>query len=122
MGRGRSRVKTNVTGLEEVLRKIGAEGAAKLINEVDEVVERVTLEMINEAKDEAPIDTGRLKNSIHLYGRQKKLSRVFGSDLEYATRQEYEHSTKKGFFRKAIWNNRTQLRDDVREVIKRHDS
>lgn len=116
MARGRSTVR--VHGVDEVLRRLGEEGAREMVDKIDEVVERRTLMMVNDAKIGAPIDTGLLKNSIHLYGRQMKMSRVFGSNVEYATKQEYTHATKKGFFRKAVWNHREKLREDVREVIR----
>jgi hypothetical protein len=112
---------TAAKGLEEVLKKIGKEGAKKLTEELDGITEIHALKAINEAKENAPRRDGFLKNSIHLYGRQMKLSRLFGSDRPYATRQEYEHATKKGFFRKAMWNRREPYRKDIQDAIKRLD-
>lgn len=113
------RVKVKVEGLEEVLRKLGEEGAKSLIEELDGITEKHGLLAVNEAKENAPRRDGFLKNSIHFYGRQMKMSRLFGSDRPYAARQEYEHATKKGFFRKALWNRREPFREEIREAIKK---
>lgn len=109
-----------VTGVEEVLRRLGREGAEQLAEEIDGIVERKTLQAINEARGNAPRDTGKLKNSIDMVDQETApMKRVFGSDVPYATRQEYEHATKKGFFRKAVWNARTPLREEIRDAINR---
>lgn len=109
-----------VTGLDEVLRTLGRAGAEALAEEIDGVVERKTFEMINDARTMAPRKTGQLANSIDMVDQETKpMSRTFGSDLPYATRQEYEHATQKGFMRKAIWNNRTPLRDEIKDAIRR---
>jgi hypothetical protein len=113
------RIKVKVDGLDEVLRQLGREGAASLIEELDDVTEKHGLMAVNEAKENAPRRDGFLKNSIHFYGRQSKMSRLFGSDRPYAARQEYEHATKKGFFRKALWNRREPFREEIRETIER---
>jgi hypothetical protein len=116
-------INVRVTGVEEVLRRLGEQGARQLVQEIDEVTERAVRTMANEAADNAPVKTGKLAASIP--PSVEKLGEMkwqFGSDVEYATRQEYEHSAKKGFFRKALWNNREQFRNDVREVIQHHDS
>lgn len=112
-----------VTGVQEVLRRLGEQGARQLAQEIDEVTERTVRTMANEAATNAPHKTGKLAASIPpSVEKVGEMKWQFGSDVEYATRQEYEHSTKKGFLRKAVWNNRDQFRQDVREVIDNHDS
>lgn len=116
-------VNVRVSGVEEVLRRLGDQGARQLAQEIDEVTERTVRTMANEAATNAPVKTGKLAASIPpSVDKVDEMKWHFGSDVEYATRQEYEHSTKKGFFRKAVWGNREQFRTDVREVIRRHDS
>lgn len=111
-----------VSGVEEVLRKLGEQGAKELAQEIDQVTERIVRTMANEAADNAPVKTGKLAASIPpSVGKVGEMKWQFGSDVEYATLQEYEHATKKGFLRKAIWDNREQFRQDVREVVNRHD-
>lgn len=120
MARG---LNVSVTGVQEVLRRLGEQGARQLAQEIDEVTERTVRTMANEAAENAPYKSGKLASSIPpSVEKVDEMKWQFGSDVEYATRQEYEHSAKKGFFRKALWNNREQFRTDVREVIQRHDS
>ena len=107
-------------GVEEVLRKLGAKGAQEFAKEIDQIVEKHALNIVNNARRNAPIDTGALKNSIDVY-EEGELYRVIGSDRPYAQRQEYEHKTKKGYFRKALWNEREPFRKDVQDAIKRLD-
>jgi Bacteriophage HK97-gp10, putative tail-component len=109
------------TGVDEVLRKLGAEGARELTKELDRIVEKHALKVVNEARNNAPIDTGALKNSIDIY-EKGELYRVVGSDRPYARRQEYEHKTKKGYFRKALWNEREPFRKDIKDAIERLDN
>lgn len=112
-----------VTGVEEVLRRLGEQGARELAREIDQVTERTVRTMANEAAGNAPVKTGKLAASIPpSVEKVGEMKWQFGSDVEYATRQEYEHATKKGFLRKAVWDNRDQFRQDVREVIDNHDS
>jgi hypothetical protein len=119
----RGNVNVRVTGVEEVLRMLGEQGAQQLAHEIDRAVERKVRTMANEAATDAPVKTGKLAASIPpSVEKLEEMKWRFGSDVEYATRQEYEHATKKGFMRKAVWNNREQLRQDVREVIDNHDS
>lgn len=113
------RIKFKVTGVEEVMKKLGSAGAKDLENSLDRIVETNALKIANQAKENAPHKDGFLKRSIRLYGRPAKLARTIGSNLPYATRQEYEHATKKGYFRKAIWSGREPLRKDIMDEIKK---
>lgn len=110
---------SGVTGVNEVLRKLGTDGARELTNDLDRVVEINALKIVNEAKKNAPRRDGLLKNSINIYGKKVKLMRTIGSDRPYARRQEYEHTTKKGYFRKALWNGREPFRKDIQDAIKK---
>jgi hypothetical protein len=112
--------KIKAQGVEEVLRKLGAKGAQEFAKEIDQIVEEHALNIVNNARHNAPIDTGALKNSIDIY-EEGELYRVVGSDRPYAQRQEYEHATKKGYFRKALWNEREPFRKDIQDAIERLD-
>lgn len=108
-----------MTGVDEVLKRLGKEGAKSLEGRLDLIVEKNAINIVNEAKENAPIRDGHLKRSIRLYGRPARLKRTIGSDREYAQRQEYEHPTNKGFFRKALWKGREPFRKDIRDEIKK---
>ncbi len=114
------KVKIKTSGVDEVMRQLGRKGARELAGELEGVVEDHTLEMANEAADNAPYKSGALANSIvQSVEKEAPLTWRFGSDRAYATRQEYEHETKKGFFRKALWRGRQPFRDAINEAIKR---
>lgn len=91
---------------------------AEILRELDNETEKAALRIVNEARVEAPRDTGALANSINVYER-KPLLRVVGSNLPYAARQEYEHASKRGFFRKAIYKERIKFREAIEAVLKK---
>lgn len=105
----------SVSGLQDVLRALDS---SSLERDIDRITETYARKMANEAAQNAPVDTGRLRNSFPP-SVQKESPGVwsFGSDLPYATRQEYEHRTKKGFVRKAVWNNREPYRNKIRQRL-----
>jgi len=113
-------VKAN--GVEAVLRKLGSEGAKRLADDLDIVVEKQALMTVNDAKNNAPQKDGNLKRSIKLYGKPVKLSRTIGSNMPYAQRQEYEHKSRKGYFRKALWKRREPFRKAIESEIKKLDN
>lgn len=113
------RISANIQGLDEVLRRLGSAGARQLESELDRIVEEHAISIVNEAKENAPERDRFLKRSIKLYGRPVKLQRTIGSNMPYAQRQEYEHATKRGYFRKAMWNGREPFRQDITGAIRR---
>lgn len=109
------------SGVSEAIEKLG--DPTELIKELDRVTEKHTRLMANESADNAPVKTGRLASSIPKSVEQEaEMSWIFGSDVEYATRQEYEHASKKAFFRKSLWNGRTPYRDEINETIARRSN
>lgn len=85
-----------------------------------DVVEEYTDYMAAQASDNAPIDTGALKADIlSSVEREAPLSRIFGSDLPYAQRQEYEHKTKNAYFRRAIWQYEQPFYQAIRRALDR---
>lgn len=113
------RFSVRANGVEEVLRRLGTRGATVLAEELDTIVEEQALLTVNDAKGHAPIKDGFLKRSIKLYGKPVKLSRTIGSNRPYAQRQEYEHETHKGYFRKALWSRREPFRKAIQEEIEK---
>src|SRR5690625_4784203 len=86
----------------------------------DKVTEAYTGKIAHEPGGYAPTDTGELRaNPIASPHRLAPASWQFGGTLAYTRRQEYENKTKKGFIRKAVWNNRTPYRERLREEIAR---
>src|SRR5690625_3003683 len=113
------RMNVNVSGLDKVMKDFSLAGI-KAQGNADKVTETYTRKMANEAGKQAPVDTGDLRaNLIASPHRLAPASWQFGGTLPYTRRQEYEHRTKKGFIRKAVWNNRTAYRERLREEIER---
>lgn len=107
-------------GIRDVIEQLGSDAARELWDELDKDVERNAIKIANQAAENAPVKTGKLAGSIPpSVKRVRKAKFIFGSDVPYATRQEYEHDTKKAFFRRALWAGRVPLRDDIKRTIKR---
>ncbi|NWQ40391.1 HK97 gp10 family phage protein [Bacillus sp. EB106-08-02-XG196] len=100
------------------MRRLSDEAARDLVADIDIITERTVRTMANEAATNAPVKTGKLAASIPpSVEKLDDMAWQFGSDVEYATRQEYEHASKKGFFRKAVWDNREKFRQAVQRRI-----
>lgn len=114
------KVKANQRELNDVLDKLGKRGAVDLMRELDEITEKHTMQMANKAAEGSPWKSGKLAGSIPASVKKLTVGKwTFGSDAAYARRQEYEHKSKKGFFRRAIWNGRNPFRDAIKTAIKR---
>lgn len=111
-----------VTGLEETLRKLDKQLGQQAIDDIDNITEAYAKKMAAESAEMAPLKDAFLKNSIASSPQVSNDDiRVweYGSNLPYATRQEYEHKTNKAFIRKSVWNNREQYRAAIRKRISR---
>lgn len=108
-----------IDGLGDVLKMFDQVGGEQAQADVDKITEAYTRKMASESAEMAPVDTGALKNSLASSPRQAPEPHTWqwGSDKEYATRQEYEHKTKKAFVRKAIWTNENDYVDAVKRRI-----
>jgi hypothetical protein len=107
-------------GIADVLKMFDNVSANEAVRDIEKITETYARKMASEAADMAPVKTGRLKNSLAASPRKaddEELTWVWGSDLPYATRQEYEHKTKKAFVRKAIWSNENDYVDAVKRRI-----
>lgn len=111
-----------ILGGDALEKKFREFAGTKTLETVDKVTETYARKMANEAAEAAPVDQNLLAPNIAASPeRDNGLKGVwtFGSTLEYGRRQEYEHKTKKGFIRKAVWNNRTPYREAIlREITK----
>ena len=92
--------------------KIIENNKKKVMAESDEAIERalsiVGMQVENYARNNAPVDTGRLKNSITSTTDANKLSVTIGTNVDYAPYQELGTSKMKacnggrGFLRPAV--------------------
>ena len=111
------KMNVKVQGVDKVINSFTLRGT-KARMRADKVTETYTRKMANESTEMAPVKTGDLRASIA--ASPEKLDDAlwqYGSDLPYAVIQEYTHATKKGFIRKAVWNNRTPYREALRREV-----
>ena len=110
------KINVNITGVDELSKKIEGVSGQVALNNADKITETYARKMANESATSAPVDSGDLRASI--VASPRKLEQgvwEYGSELAYARRQEYEHSSRKGFIRKSVWNNRTPYRNAIRK-------
>ena len=77
-----------IEGLDRLRRKLGVLNDAERAAARTEV-KRGALHIQAEAKRRAPVDTGRLRNSITHEERDDGLAAVIGTNVEYAPYQEF---------------------------------
>lgn len=107
----------SMTGINEIMKDFSLAGM-KAQGNADRVTETYTRKMANEAGANAPVDSGDMRANLIASPRRVTAGAwQFGGTLPYTKRQEYEHKTKKGFIRKAVWNNRTTYRKRLREEV-----
>lgn len=105
-------------GIEGVMKRFKHFYDASTETAVGNTVETYARKMASDSAKNAPILDGFLKGSLASSPEPvDKTTWMFGSDLPYALRQEYEHATKKGFVRKAIWSNRAAYREALKRRI-----
>ncbi|KUP31067.1 hypothetical protein AU387_15495 [Bacillus halotolerans] len=111
----RSNMRISVEGLSRVIRGLDS---TQFVQEVDEVTEAQTLLMANESAERAPVDTGKLRNSI--VASPEKVAPAmweYGSDVDYAKIQEYTHKTQSGFIRDVVWSNERVYRGKILRLV-----
>ena len=116
------KLNVKVTGLDDVLRKLEKQLGQQAVDDLDKITEAYARQMANESAGMAPIKDGLLRNSIASSPQQSDEDThvwEYGSNLPYATRQEYEHKTNKAFIRKSVWNNREKYRAAIKKRITR---
>ena len=111
------RMNVKVSGLDSVMKDFSLAGI-KAQGNADKVTETYTRKMANEAGENAPVDSGDLRaNLLASPHRLTPTTWEFGGTLPYTRRQEYEHKSKKGFIRKAVWSNRNDYREALRREV-----
>lgn len=111
-----ARTSVRVTGTNEVVRNL-EKLTAQMEQSISNTTEAYARKIANEAAEAAPEKTGALKNSIVSSPTQVEPTLwELGSDLPYATRQEFEHSTKKAFMRNAVENNRGPFTNAIQRI------
>lgn len=107
----------SVQGLDSVINEFSARGV-KARNAADRVTETYTRKMANDSASMAPVKSGDLR--ANLLASPRRVSNSvweYGGTLAYTRRQEYEHSSKRGFIRKSVWRNRNDYREAVRREV-----
>jgi len=115
-----TRYKFRVKGIDDVKSRLGTEGAVDVHSAVDDEMEKGIKRIAYKSGMEAPIDTGYLRSTI--IDSPTKLDHayyMYGSVAPYAQRQEYEHKTKRGFFRRVFTVEGAKLTDDIAKRVKK---
>lgn len=112
-------VRLDVRGIDDTIRRLAQHIGEEAWADIANTTEAYTRKMANESAQKAPLKDGGLKNSI-ASSPQKVDAQTweYGSDLPYATRQEYEHSTHSAFIRKAVWDNEEDYRSAVERRVR----
>ncbi|PAE24076.1 hypothetical protein [Bacillus sp. 7894-2] len=106
-------------GIKNVKRNVGRRGAKKLRKRLELALEEGTHAMADRAADYSPKDTTALMHSILAsVEREAPLTYYFGSTMPYAQRQEYEHKTKRYYFRRAIRKEQPHLWGRFEDIVK----
>lgn len=109
------RLSAQVTGIKETLARLEKQLGKDAVSDVDKITETYARKMSADSARFAPILDGFLRGSIASSPEPDRQPNIWrwGSNLPYARRQEYEHSTNKAFIRRAIWDNEKGYRDAV---------
>lgn len=112
-------VKFNTEEIKGLKHTLGTKAAERVQKQISVDIGEGTETMAEQAYDNAPVDTGALRSSI-LASVQKdgKMVYVFGSHLPYAQYQEYNHVPYGAYFRKAIWQEQSEIADKIGLTVK----
>ncbi|MFS0562621.1 HK97 gp10 family phage protein [Terribacillus sp. 179-K 1B1 HS] len=105
---------------------VKAEGVRQLMAELkqigrkaediaDEEAEKFIRNVASDASKMAPVDTGKLSNSLPA-GVEREGSGIWviRDGTDYTLVQEYTHKTKKAFIRTAVWDNEGPAEASIR--------
>ncbi|PAD35977.1 HK97 gp10 family phage protein [Terribacillus saccharophilus] len=115
-------MKFKVTSSDDnkLIKALGRSAADELRREIDITVEEHTRSMADGASDNAPVLTGALRDSIpRSVDKVEDMVWLFGSEMPYAQRQEYEHRSHSAYFRRAIWAGETPLKKALIATVDR---
>lgn len=106
-------------GLNEVNSHFGSRAANKLRSRVGLALEEGIRDMAEDSFEMAPKDTTALAHSIMAsVQKEAPLTWYYGSNMPYAQRQEYEHKSKKAYFRRSVNKNKILLKDRIDYIVK----
>lgn len=113
------RIKIDFDGVEEVRKRAGRSVARRLERRVDDDLSEGIDAMAERSYEYAPKDTTALANSILAsVHKEAPLTYVYGSHMPYAQRQEYEHKTKRGYFRRSVNREKIYLYEKIEFTVK----
>ena len=111
-------MKTEVLNLDRLVRKLDKLGRVDLTKPMKDSAYLVE----NNAKREAPVDTGRLKGSIsnRVESKAGYIEGTIGTSVDYAPHQEYGTSKQRGkpFLRPALAQAKPKIKDIFTRYIK----
>lgn len=109
----------DIEGIEDLKDALGTKAAKRLQKQINVDIGEGTETMAEQAYDNAPVDTGALRSSI-IASVQKEgsMEYIFGSHLPYAQYQEYNHVPYGAYFRKAIWQEQSEIAEKIGLTIK----
>jgi hypothetical protein len=111
----------DVKEFDKVFDTLSIKNAEKMYRVIDDNLAEGIQAMAEGSYDMAPVDTTALRGSI--LASVTKLSRhhyMYGSIMPYAQRQEYEHKTKKFYFRRSVLKEAPEIQADIRSTVRRH--
>jgi len=103
---------TNKWYIDSILKDIDAD----LIDKLDETGELVS----SEAKNNAPVKTGKLRDSISYVTDKTSKTVSIGTDVEYAPIQELgsKYIIPKFFLSRALWENVSKIKNIFKVQIR----
>lgn len=110
--------KISVTGVGEVRKLVDARARKRLKDGIDRTMEEGIDDMAETSYQKAPVETGALMHSILASVRKVKWGEYYyGSHMPYAQRQEYEHVTRRGYFRDSVNYHKHIIKENLEYTI-----
>lgn len=108
------KMRVEMRGVDDAQRMLGRRAANRLDRRIEDDVRDGVDRMAEQAYDNAPVETSALRNSIlaNIFKVGDK-EYIFGTNLPYGRRQEYEHKTKKFYFHRAVRQETLPLRNKI---------
>ena len=73
--------------------------------------------ILRRAKQNAPVDTGRLRADIKAKVKKKELNGVIWNDVKYAIYVHEGHKTKSKYILRAIYDNQKAIQDRMQKKL-----
>jgi len=82
-----------------------------------EALNETMSKILTRAKQNAPVDTGRLRADIKAKVKKKELNGVIWNDVKYAIYVHEGHKTKSKYIERAIYNNQKAIQDRMQKKL-----